>query len=69
MIKEACGEDFLVVTPGIRPLWSAKGDQKRIVTPKDAVADGSDYLVIGRAITGQEDRMAAAKKILEELKG
>ncbi|MBW2992493.1 orotidine-5'-phosphate decarboxylase [Candidatus Woesearchaeota archaeon] len=68
LIKEACGQDFLVITPGIRPLWAAKGDQKRVVTPKDALADGSDYLVIGRAITGQPDRIEAAKKILEEIK-
>jgi orotidine-5'-phosphate decarboxylase len=67
LIKEACGDDFIVVTPGIRPLWAASGDQKRIVTPKQALEDGSDYLVIGRAITGQEDKVEAAKKIVEEL--
>ena len=67
IIKEACGNDFLVVTPGIRPLWAASGDQKRIVTPKQALEDGSDYLVIGRAITGQKDRVEAAKKIVEEI--
>jgi orotidine-5'-phosphate decarboxylase len=68
MIREACGNDFLIVTPGIRPLWAAEGDQKRVVTPKDAVANGSDYLVIGRPITGQPDRIDAANKILEELR-
>lgn len=67
LIKEACGDDFFVVTPGIRPLWAASGDQKRIVTPKDALNGGSDYLVIGRAITGQPDMIEAAKKILEEI--
>ena len=67
MIKDACGNDFAVVTPGIRPLWAASGDQKRVVTPKDALADGSDYLVIGRAITGQPDKIEAAKKILDEI--
>ena len=48
-------------------MWAASGDQKRIVTPKQALEDGSDYLVIGRAITGQEDMVEAAKKIVEEL--
>ena len=67
IIREACGDDFVIVTPGIRPVWAAKGDQKRITTPKDAVDAGSNYLVIGRAITGQPDRKEAAKKILEEL--
>jgi orotidine-5'-phosphate decarboxylase len=67
LIREACGDDFIIVTPGIRPLWAAKGDQKRVVTPKDAVADGSDYIVIGRAITDQPDRVEAAKRILEEI--
>ena len=69
MIKEACGDDFLVVTPGIRPVWAASGDQKRVVTPSNALADGSDYLVIGRAITGQPDRIEAAKKINNEIEG
>lgn len=68
IIRQACGEDFVIVTPGIRPVWAAKGDQKRITTPKDAVDAGSNYLVIGRAITGQPDKAEAAKKILEELK-
>lgn len=67
IIREACGEDFVIVTPGIRPEWAAKGDQKRITTPKDAVEAGSNYLVIGRPIRGAEDRIDAAKKILEEI--
>ncbi|MBN2111753.1 orotidine-5'-phosphate decarboxylase [Candidatus Woesearchaeota archaeon] len=67
IIREACGKDFVIVTPGIRPAWSEKGDQKRITTPKDAVDAGSDYLVIGRPISGAENRAEAAKKILEEI--
>lgn len=66
-IKAACGSDFLVVTPGVRPSWSAANDQKRIMTPKDAVRNGADYLVIGRAITSTDDRVAAAEKIIDEL--
>lgn len=51
MIKKLCGNDFLTVTPGIRPAGSAAGDQRRIMTPQEAVNIGGDYLVIGRPIT------------------
>jgi len=68
LIKQVCGGDFLVVTPGIRPAWSVKDDQKRVLTPKEAIDNGSDYLVIGRAITGQSDRKEAVRRILDELK-
>jgi orotidine-5'-phosphate decarboxylase len=51
LIKDLCGEDFLTVTPGIRPVGSAAGDQRRIMTPQQAVDVGGDYLVIGRPIT------------------
>lgn len=67
IIREACGDDFVIVTPGIRPTWAVTGDQKRITTPKDAVEAGSNFLVIGRPITGAEDRIEAAKKILKEI--
>ena len=67
LIKKECGNDFLVVTPGIRPRWSVADDQKRITTPKDAIDNGSDFLVIGRAITGQEDKVEAVRKIIEEM--
>ncbi|ADY72761.1 orotidine 5'-phosphate decarboxylase [Desulfurobacterium thermolithotrophum DSM 11699] len=66
-IKENLGEDFLTVTPGIRPAWASKDDQKRIVTPADAVKLGTDYMVIGRPITRAEDPKEAAEKILEEI--
>ncbi|MFD2204683.1 orotidine-5'-phosphate decarboxylase [Kiloniella antarctica] len=67
LLRETCGPDFKLVVPGIRPTWAAVGDQKRIMTPKDAVAAGADYLVIGRPITGAEDPVAAARRIVEEL--
>ena len=57
----------MVVTPGIRPAWSVADDQKRITTPRDAIMNGSDFLVIGRAITGQEDKVGAVNKIIEEI--
>jgi len=66
-IKSACGPEFLVVTPGVRPSWAAANDQKRIMTPSEAVASGADYMVIGRAITASESPRAAAERILEEL--
>ena len=68
-IRNACGPDFKLVTPGIRPAWAAAGDQKRIVTPKDAIEMGADYLVIGRPITGADDPVAAARKIAAEIAG
>jgi orotidine-5'-phosphate decarboxylase len=67
MVRDACGSDFKTVVPGIRPEWAAAGDQKRIMTPRQAVDAGADYLVIGRAITGSDDPVGAAKRIGEEL--
>ena len=66
-IKENLGKDFLTVTPGIRPVWASKDDQKRIVTPADAVKLGTDYMVIGRPITRADNPEKAAKRILEEV--
>lgn len=67
MLKTRLGKDFLTVTPGIRPLNSVKGDQKRVVTPSDAVAAGSDYLVIGRPITQSDDPLSTLNKIAGEV--
>lgn len=67
MLKEKLGEKFITLTPGIRPVWSEKGDQKRIMTPKQAVEKGTDYIVIGRPIRTAENRVEAAKKVLEEM--
>jgi orotidine-5'-phosphate decarboxylase len=66
-IKELCGPEFLVVTPGIRPAGEAVGDQKRVMTPAAAIAAGSDYLVIGRPITQAPDPAAAAEAIAAEI--
>ena len=60
-------EDFLIVTPGIRPIFATNDDQKRVMTPKQALSEGADYLVIGRPITQDNDRLSAVRKILEEI--
>ncbi|HVE59335.1 MAG TPA: orotidine-5'-phosphate decarboxylase [Pyrinomonadaceae bacterium] len=60
-------KDFLIVTPGIRPGFATNDDQKRVMTPKEALVQGADYLVIGRPITAQDDKTAAVRKILEEI--
>lgn len=67
MLRETVSADFKLVTPGIRPAWSEKGDQIRITTPADAIRLGSDYLVIGRPITAAEEPMQALELIEREL--
>ncbi|SDJ52953.1 orotidine-5'-phosphate decarboxylase [Microbulbifer yueqingensis] len=66
-LKKLCGEDFALVTPGIRPKGAAADDQRRIVTPREALAGGADYLVVGRPITGAESPIDALKAILKEI--
>ncbi len=76
-IRRACGKDFLIVVPGVRPevvrrLWARKGkrktdDQARVATPAEAIRDGADYLVVGRPITAAPDPEAAARAILDEI--
>jgi orotidine-5'-phosphate decarboxylase len=67
-IRESCGTEFVILTPGIRPTWSAgKDDQKRITTPRDAINLGADYIVIGRPILKADDPIEAAIKVLDEL--
>ncbi|MEE8351814.1 MAG: orotidine-5'-phosphate decarboxylase, partial [Rhodospirillales bacterium] len=68
-LRAKMGNDFKLVVPGIRPEWAAKDDQKRITTPSQAVKLGADYLVIGRPITGADDPVIAAKRIVDELGG
>ena len=68
IIRSVCGPDFKILTPGIRPASSSADDQKRIATPVSALKAGSDFLVIGRPITGAKDRRKAFIDILEEIK-
>lgn len=67
LIRNACGEDFQIVTPGVRPSFAALDDQKRVATPADAIAAGATALVIGRPISAAENPLAAAGKILAEI--
>lgn len=66
-LREAHGEGFRLVTPGIRPSGAALGDQKRVMTPRDAIRSGSDYLVIGRPITGADDPMGVLLAVDAEI--
>jgi orotidine-5'-phosphate decarboxylase len=67
VLRKEYGRDLVIVTPGIRPVWAAAQDQKRIMTPAEAVAKGADYLVIGRPITGAPDPNEAFLKVAAEL--
>lgn len=67
MLRPLLGDRCLLVTPGIRPAGADSGDQKRVMTPQAAIRAGSDYLVIGRPITGAADPKAAAEAIVEEV--
>jgi len=66
-LRNQCGADFRLVTPGIRPAGAAAGDQKRVMTPAAAIASGADYLVIGRPITQAENPPAVLEAIYNEL--
>lgn len=67
MIQQTCGASFATITPGVRPAGSDIGDQTRILTPGQAIAGGSDYLVVGRPITGANDPREATQQIIEEM--
>ena len=67
LIRDACGDDFLIVTPGVRPTFASQDDQKRVTTPGDALRSGADYLVIGRPISAAADPALAADMILQEM--
>ena len=62
------GNDIALVTPGIRPAGSAKGDQKRVMTPADAIRAGASHLVVARPVVGVEDKKAAAAQIINEIR-
>jgi orotidine-5'-phosphate decarboxylase len=66
-LKAELGDDFTLVTPGIRPLGAAQGDQRRVMTPREAVAAGADYLVIGRPITQSADPAQTLAEINDDL--
>jgi orotidine-5'-phosphate decarboxylase len=66
-IRGHCGRGFLIVTPGIRPSWAPQDDQMRTMTPKQALREGADYLVMGRAILNQDDPIKAIALITEEM--
>ncbi len=66
-LRECCGLDFTLVTPGIRPAGSSSGDQKRIMTPSEAIRAGSDYLVIGRPVTQADSPFEVLTRINQEL--
>lgn len=67
IIKAACGNDFKTITPGIRPAGAALNDQSRIMTPSEALKQGTDYMVIGRPLTAAADPRAALEAIIKEL--
>lgn len=67
VIRERCGRDFALVVPGIRPAGSAKGDQKRVMTPGEACAAGADFIVVGRPVTAAPVPAQAAAAILAEM--
>lgn len=66
-LRQERGESFCLVTPGIRLAGDDAGDQRRVLTPADAVSNGSDYLVIGRSVTGAQDPLAALQRVHREL--
>jgi len=66
-IREACGPGFVILTPGIRPAGEDAGDQRRTMTPRDAISAGADYIVVGRPITNAKSRREAALRIVDEM--
>jgi orotidine-5'-phosphate decarboxylase len=66
-LRSELGDDFVIVTPGVRPAGSAKGDQARVVTPAEAISAGATQIVVGRPVTGAPDPAAAAKNILRQI--
>lgn len=64
-IREAVGQDFIIVTPGVRPGWAQAGDQKRIMTPQEALEAGASYIVVGRPVTAAPDPVEALDKLFD----
>lgn len=67
IVRKKCRKNFLIVTPGVRPLDVAQGDQKRVTTPAQAIRKGSDYVVVGRPISAAKDPVVAAESIVSEI--
>ena len=67
LIRQAVGDKIVIVTPGIRPAWAAAGDQKRMMTPAEAVAAGANFIVVGRPILADPDPIQAALRVIEEM--
>lgn len=67
VIREECGEDFIIVCPAIRPTWSVVNDQVRVVTPSDAIKAGVDYMVVGRPVTSASNKVEAVELIIREI--
>jgi len=67
LVRKELGNKFLIVTPGVRPTWAASNDQRRIATPKEAVKDGADFIVVGRPVIEAKDPADAARAILKEI--
>lgn len=68
VLRRAVRGAFIILTPGVRPEWARKDDQKRIMTPGEAVASGADYIVVGRPVLMAPDRKTAVERIIEEIK-
>lgn len=66
-IRDRLGADFLIVTPGIRPSWAAANDQRRVASPREAIENGADFIVVGRPIQQAQDPGEAARLVCEEM--
>jgi orotidine-5'-phosphate decarboxylase len=69
MLRKMMGESFCLVTPGIRPADVSQGDQKRVTSPRQAIENGANYLVIGRPVTQAEDPVRMLRRLNEEIRG
>jgi orotidine-5'-phosphate decarboxylase len=67
LLRRSVRGPFVILTPGVRPAWAAKDDQKRIMTPAESVAAGADYIVVGRPVLNAPDRKAAVEKLVQEM--
>ena len=68
-VRKICGERLKVITPGVRPSWAEQGDQRRTLSPAEAIREGADYIVVGRPVIEAPDRREAVEKIMDEIAG